>query len=437
MLSPARSAWGTKGVEFKLLHLYQTRQAFSATIGCPALHPKACWKAAEFCTAPFTRHRPGECGSVSTRFRASWSVTFWHQICPYARKYRCVAPYPSMGATGAVPMMFFSAIKASFRPPLSAVFSPSVNLPLSLTSPLSSFTETKPEYSLAVQSTRCSNSLASSAVHQSRRFPSASYFAPPVIEAVREFMSDHHADGAIVHGVIHQLAVKRRLQNARREVDIVHRSPVIRVDRRRSHPPILAVRRPVDLLVIALHLERSGAHRIAGIIVGLDRHTAVIAPSVGIANVVDDGVELLIGILLGRVRHPGQLANVLTHRILDRLHHLQSSLFAFGAERAIDIELAQSHAQVLHSKTGRDCARRARRIAPTAPCPEEWDCSSSRFHRRIDRSPHSQMSTMNMAERLTRLSLGQTLRGTRLEGISLRRTTQWHLGAIPHDCEGD
>src|SRR5208282_5399731 len=50
---------------------YQTRQAFSATMGCPALHPNACWKPAEFCTAPFTRQRPGECGSTSTRLRAS------------------------------------------------------------------------------------------------------------------------------------------------------------------------------------------------------------------------------------------------------------------------------------------------------------------------------------------------------------------------------
>ena len=82
---------------------YHTRQAFSETIGCPALQPKACWKAAEFCTAPFTRQRPGECGSVSTRLRASWSVTFWHQICPYERKNRCCGVYPSIAFTGVLP----------------------------------------------------------------------------------------------------------------------------------------------------------------------------------------------------------------------------------------------------------------------------------------------------------------------------------------------
>jgi len=61
-----RMAW-----EPNLQRPYHTRQAFSATIGCPGLHLNACWKAAEFCTAPFTRQRPGECESVSTRLRAS------------------------------------------------------------------------------------------------------------------------------------------------------------------------------------------------------------------------------------------------------------------------------------------------------------------------------------------------------------------------------
>ena len=170
--------------------------------------------------------------------------------------------------------------------------------------------------------------------------------APLVVEAMREFMPDHHPDAAIVHGVIHQGAVKRRLQNARGKVDIVHRRTVIGIDRRRSHAPILAVRGPVDLLVQTLHLEPAGAHRIARVIVGLDRHAAVIAPRVGIANVVDDGAQLLIGLLLRRVRHPRQLREILMHCVFDGLHQLQGALFAFGAERAIYIELAQRHAQI-------------------------------------------------------------------------------------------
>src|SRR5208282_2043400 len=81
--------------------------------------------------------------------------------------------------------------------------------------------------------------------------------APLVVEAVRKLMPDHHSDRAKVHRVIHLLAEKRWLQNARRKIDIVHRSAIVGVYRRRSHPPILAVRWPVDLLVLALHLKRA------------------------------------------------------------------------------------------------------------------------------------------------------------------------------------
>jgi len=39
---------------------YQTWQAFSATMGWPALHPQAFWNSGMFCTTPSTRYLPGE-----------------------------------------------------------------------------------------------------------------------------------------------------------------------------------------------------------------------------------------------------------------------------------------------------------------------------------------------------------------------------------------
>ena len=158
-----------------------------------------------------------------------------------------------------------------------------------------------------------------------------------VIKAVREFMPDHHADGAVVHRVIHQLAVKRRLQDARGEVDIIHGRAVVGVNGWRSHAPILAVRGPLDLIVLPPHLERAGALHVARVIVGFDLDTAVITPLVGIANVVDHGVELLISLLLRRFRHPGRLVEVLLHCILDGPHQLHGALLAFGTEGAVYI----------------------------------------------------------------------------------------------------
>jgi len=57
---------------------YQTRQEFSGTMGWPFLQPKALPKASKFWTVPFTRQRPGACGSVSALWRAMASVRFSH-----------------------------------------------------------------------------------------------------------------------------------------------------------------------------------------------------------------------------------------------------------------------------------------------------------------------------------------------------------------------
>ena len=46
-------------------------------------------------------------------------------------------------------------------------------------------------------------------------------FAALIVETVGEFMSDDQADAAEVYGVVHGLIEKRRLQNSRRENDLV------------------------------------------------------------------------------------------------------------------------------------------------------------------------------------------------------------------------
>src|ERR1039458_9801553 len=50
-----------------------------------------------------------------------------------------------------------------------------------------------------------------------------------IVEAVSEFVSDDHADGAVIHGIIHVLLEKRRLQDASGEVDRIQLRIVIRI----------------------------------------------------------------------------------------------------------------------------------------------------------------------------------------------------------------
>src|SRR5690242_16234153 len=68
---------------------YQTRQAFSLTIGWPAWQPHAFWNSGMFCATPFTRNFPGECGSTLTNMREYSGRLFSHHTRAKPRKKRC------------------------------------------------------------------------------------------------------------------------------------------------------------------------------------------------------------------------------------------------------------------------------------------------------------------------------------------------------------
>src|SRR5258708_37661810 len=44
-------------------------------------------------------------------------------------------------------------------------------------------------------------------------------FASLIVEAMREFVADNHANGAVIHGIVHRLFEEWRLQNAGGEID--------------------------------------------------------------------------------------------------------------------------------------------------------------------------------------------------------------------------
>src|SRR3954452_6605326 len=75
---------------------------------------------------------------------------------------------------------------------------------------------------------------------------------PFVIERVRQLVANRRAGVAVVRRVVHLWIVKRRLQHAGREVDVVHLRVVVRIDGRRRHAPLAPVDRLPDLVEIAL-----------------------------------------------------------------------------------------------------------------------------------------------------------------------------------------
>src|ERR1700722_5141451 len=85
-------------------------------------------------------------------------------------------------------------------------------------------------------------------------------FAPPVaqgaisiilaalaVKTVGHFVADHGADASIIHGVIRAKIKKRKLQDTRREYDLVIGWIVIGIYGRRRHTPAFFVDRFVDL----------------------------------------------------------------------------------------------------------------------------------------------------------------------------------------------
>src|SRR5579859_4855448 len=65
---------------------YQTLQAFSFTMACPALQPQAFWNSGIFCNTPFTRYRPGEWESMLTSSREYSGRRRSHHTRPNPRK---------------------------------------------------------------------------------------------------------------------------------------------------------------------------------------------------------------------------------------------------------------------------------------------------------------------------------------------------------------
>src|SRR5665811_1084245 len=95
-------------------------------------------------------------------------------------------------------------------------------------------------------------------------------FRALIVKAVRHLMPDDYADATEVDGRINVGIEKRGLQDARGEVDVVHRRVVIGIYRRRRHAPLFLIDRLAELVEVVVALEHGAATRIAERIVALD-----------------------------------------------------------------------------------------------------------------------------------------------------------------------
>ena len=159
-------------------------------------------------------------------------------------------------------------------------------------------------------------------------------------------MADHHADGAVVDRVIGIGVVERRLENGRREADLVGRGIVVGVDRLRRHEPFVLVDRLAELAQIVERAPQArGLDVLPVALGGIDRERRIVLPLVGIADLDVERRQLLLRLGLRGVRHPVESGDVLAERRLQVPDQFEHPLLVLGREVFGDVHLAYGLAQ--------------------------------------------------------------------------------------------
>src|SRR5208282_1345712 len=117
-------------------------------------------------------------------------------------------------------------------------------------------------------------------------------FTAFIVKAVRDLVADYRADRAVVHRIFQIAVEKWWLQDPGRKVDGIQLLIVVGVDRGRRHAPLRAIDRLSNLSELAIKLERCGLVIIDQIAGARNLHRGVIAPVIGIPDLVFNSVQL-------------------------------------------------------------------------------------------------------------------------------------------------
>src|ERR1700728_3368854 len=158
-------------------------------------------------------------------------------------------------------------------------------------------------------------------------------------------MADDAAAVAVVFGVGGVRIIKRRLKNTGGKIDVIHGGTVIGIDRGRAHAPLAAIDGGSDLGKLAAIFKLSGALRVSEGVPANDSEFGVIAPMVGIADLIGHRAQLFLGSNLGGRAHPGEGFDFPAHGRLNVAHHLDCRLLAGGWKFLSGINLAKRLAQ--------------------------------------------------------------------------------------------
>ena len=158
---------------------------------------------------------------------------------------------------------------------------------------------------------------------------------------MRDFVADHHANRAIIHGIIHLDVKKRRLQDAGGKDNLVLRRIEIGVDSFGSHTPLRAVHRLANAGEFTPRLECDRAFHIAEVIVRANLNLRVVPELVRVPDFGGEPVELGERFGAGGFRHPLELLEPVVEHRLDVTHQFQHARASAGGEVLGDKKLAE------------------------------------------------------------------------------------------------
>ena len=146
-------------------------------------------------------------------------------------------------------------------------------------------------------------------------------------------MADHHADGAVVHGVVSLGVVERRLEDGCREADLVGRRVIVGVHRLGRHVPLVLIDRLAELRNIVGRIPEAGIHDVLEIALRrVDRQRRIVLPFVRVTDLHREGRQFFLSLGLRSVRHPVQRRDMLPERRLQVLHQSEHTLLVLCGE---------------------------------------------------------------------------------------------------------
>ena len=160
-------------------------------------------------------------------------------------------------------------------------------------------------------------------------------------------MTDHCAHRAVVHGVIPVRIVERRLQDAGRENNFVQLRIVVRVHRRRRHPPFATIHRLADLAPVARGGPLIGRAHVLQILTGRHAERRVILPLVGESDLLGERSELRQCLRFCRRAHPVQLLDPVVQLVHEVHHDLERARLCFRREVGFHVFLPEHLAEAL------------------------------------------------------------------------------------------